>query len=356
MVRQPIARVGFALLLLAGTVVALVRGPIRARGDEEPGAAGAALAKAAATAKVGLADAVRAAEQELHGRAVRAALEIEDGGVQMSVLLRVGEKEGRWVERTVDANTGAVLETDAEEAPDGDEKGERDEKDEKDEKDEPGEKAQAAGEEREKANAPASPKRPAERAFTDRFDLDPADLGPTGRNPYCVLEPGYALVFQSPKDATHQQVVTVLDETRTIEGVTTRVVEELETRGGEELERSRNYLAISKRTNDVYYFGEETGGGWLAGQGGARPGLFVPATPLLGGRYRMEVAPKQAMDGGEIVAVDERFTCPAGTFEHCVRVTETTPLEPGAKEDKVYAPGVGLVYDDGLVLVRYGKR
>jgi Concanavalin A-like lectin/glucanases superfamily len=52
--------------------------------------------------------------------------------------------------------------------------------------------------------------------------------------------------------------ITVLNETKMVDGVETRVVEERETKGGKLKEVSRNYFAISKRTNDVFYFGEVT--------------------------------------------------------------------------------------------------
>jgi hypothetical protein len=35
-------------------------------------------------------------------------------------------------------------------------------------------------------------------------------------------------------------------------------------------------------------------------------------------------------------------------------VDETTPLEPGEKETKYYAPGVGLLKDGPMKLVRAG--
>jgi hypothetical protein len=330
--------------LLVATGLALVRGLAPARGGEQRDDARAALASAASSAKIGLAQAIRRAEKDLSGHAVSAEMEVEKGRTEASVLLWVSQGTGRWVVRTIDANSGAILEKEDEDADEHDEEHEKTEG-----REEAGDRAASHG----TSNAT---KPPGDRRFTDRFDLDPADLGPTGRNPYCILEPGYVLQFESPEDASRKLVVTVLDETKRIAGVVTRVVEELETKGGKEIERSRNYLAISKRTNDVYYFGEESGGGWQAGKDGARAGLFVPATPLLGGRYRMEIAPGTAMDGGEIVAIDERFTCPAGTFERCLRVEETSPLEPGARESKVYARGVGLVYDDGLRLVRHGRR
>ena len=48
-------------------------------------------------------------------------------------------------------------------------------------------------------------------------------------------------------------------------------------------------------------------------------------------------------------------TTPAGTFEKCVRVVETTPLEPG-QTVKIYCPGVGLVTDNVVSLVEFGSR
>ena len=68
------------------------------------------------------------------------------------------------------------------------------------------------------------------------------------------------------------------------------MVEERETKDGKLVEVSRNYFAISKRTNSVYYFGEDVdeykdgkvarhGGSWLAGTGGARFGLLMPGQP-----------------------------------------------------------------------------
>jgi hypothetical protein len=115
----------------------------------------------------------------------------------------------------------------------------------------------------------------------------------------------------------------------------------------------------------VYYFGEHTDiykngnvvsheGSWLAGDNGAHFGLMMPGTPLLGGRYYEEIAPGVAMDRGHIVSVNGAPTLPAGTFTNVLRIEETTPLERGAREFKLYAPGVGLLQDENLRLVQYG--
>ena len=62
----------------------------------------------------------------------------------------------------------------------------------------------------------------------------------------------------------------------------------------------------------------------------------------------------QTTSRAENVEMGLSVTTKAGTFDGCVRVRETTPLDPGAESEKVYCPGVGLVVDDELELVDYG--
>jgi hypothetical protein len=199
--------------------------------------------------------------------------------------------------------------------------------------------------------------------FTADFAADKGDLGPTGMNPYFPLEPGYQLVLEGGKE---QIVITVLNETRRVDGVECRVVEERETKDGKLVEVSRNFFAVSRRTNNVYYFGEDVDiykdgkvvgheGAWLSGKDGARFGLMMPGMPLLGARYQQEVAPKVAMDRAEIVSVRDTVKTPAGEFKNCVKTEDTTPLEKGNKEYKQYAPGIGQVTEGDLKLVRYGR-
>ena len=150
-----------------------------------------------------------------------------------------------------------------------------------------------------------------------------------------------------------------------VDGVTTRVVEERETEGGQLAEVSRNYFAIDKATGDIYYFGEDvdeykngkvTGheGAWLAGVNGARFGLISPGAPKVGDRYYQEMAPKVAMDRAGVVSVTDEVKVPAGVFKSCLRTREGSDLESGS-EEKVYAPGVGIIKDAGFVLVKIEK-
>jgi len=208
----------------------------------------------------------------------------------------------------------------------------------------------------------------AEREWVSTFAENPADLETTGRNAFFVLEPGYFLRLEG-REGPRQVVltITVLDETVTVDGVVTRVVEERETVGGKVVEISRNFMAISRKTKNVYYFGEDSEeiddgkvvaieGTWRAGRNGATYGLLFPAEPRVGARYYQEHSPGEAMDRAEIVAVEESVTVPAGTFTGCVRVEETNPLEPGSKEYKLFAPGIGVIVDGSLRLTSHGFR
>ena len=202
----------------------------------------------------------------------------------------------------------------------------------------------------------------AQDPWVSTFAVAPAELSSTGRNSYFILEPGYQLVLER---GSERLTVTVLAETRPIAGVETRVVEERETKGGNLVEVSRNYFAFHSRTGDVYYFGEEVDiyrdgrvvnheGAWVAGTGGARFGLMMPGRPVVGSKYYQELAPGLAMDRAEITGLDESVTTPAGTFTGCLKIRETTPLEPGEAEYKYFAPGIGLIQDGSLRLVRKG--
>ena len=207
--------------------------------------------------------------------------------------------------------------------------------------------------------------------FTTQFDLESCGFSTTGRNPYFILMPGYQLILEGDEDGeTVRAAITVLKDTEKIHlddlgNVKTRVVEEREWVDGELAEVSRNFFAICRQTNAVYYFGEDVDiyedgeivshdGAWRAGQDGARPGIMMPGTFLLGSRYFQEVAPDVAMDRAEHVAMGLAIGTPAGSFDDCVEVMETTPLDPEEEGFKVYSPGVGLVLDEELELVEYG--
>lgn len=189
--------------------------------------------------------------------------------------------------------------------------------------------------------------------WTNDFAAERGDLVPTGRNRFFALEPGWVLRLAG---GGAELRITVKDETRLIDGIVCRAVEEYETEGGQLVEVSNNYFAISRRTNSVYYFGEDAGGAWWSGENGARFGLMMPGLPLLGAKYYQEIAPGAAMDRAEMIAVDAVVRTPAGEFTGCLRTVETTPLEPDERSLKSYAPGIGLIEDGALQLVAFGRE
>ena len=203
-----------------------------------------------------------------------------------------------------------------------------------------------------------------EKDFQSVFPVNKKTLGTQGSNPYFPLAPGYQLLYQHGNDTG---TLTVLNETRLVDGVETRVVEDRELKNGQLVELTRDYYAIDSVTNDVYYFGEDvdvykTGkvvgheGAWLSGVKGAKFGLIMPGKPKPGQRFYQEQAPGVGMDRAEILSGNEKITTPAGTFEKCIHVVETSPLEMGMRDHKWYAAAVGMVKDAGMVLVKYGKK
>jgi hypothetical protein len=209
----------------------------------------------------------------------------------------------------------------------------------------------------------AKEKKKKQDTWTAEFFIEKGELASTGKNPFFILEPGYQLILEGDGE---RHVVTVLDETKMVDGVEARVVEEHESKNGKVAEVSRNYYAISKRSNSVFYMGEEVDvykdgkvagheGSWLSGVKGAKFGLMMAGTPLLRARYQQEVAPGVALDRAEIVSISETVKTTAGEFKNCLKIEESTPLEPGTKGYKYYAAGVGLVQDGKLLLVKYGK-
>ena len=214
-----------------------------------------------------------------------------------------------------------------------------------------------------------------EPEFTSDFRLEDCNFRARGENPYFILKPGYRLVLEGEEEGETIRVeITVLDKTQTINipdigEVRTRVVQEKETADGKLVEISRNFFAICDRTNDVYYFGEDVDiynedgtitheGSWRAGEpdedGLAEPGIIMPGTFLLGSRYYQELADGIALDRAEHTEMGLEVTVPAGTFNDCVHVIETTPLEPGSESEKTYCAGVGLVQDGVIELIEYG--
>ncbi len=200
------------------------------------------------------------------------------------------------------------------------------------------------------------------KSFTDDLMFDSCSFASTGRNRYFILEPGYQLVLENKKGG--RLVVTVLDQTKRVGNVETRIVEENESENGKTTEVSRNFFAFCRETSSVYYFGEEVDiykngqiekheGAWTA-EGPNKAGIAMPGLILVGSRYYQELAPGVAMDRAEIISLSETRQTPAGSFKNCLKTEESSPLELGTREFKYYAPGIGLIQDENLSLTKYG--
>ena len=200
------------------------------------------------------------------------------------------------------------------------------------------------------------------KKWTTSFGQKNCTFKSTGKNRFFILESGFRLVIESK---TEKVIITVLNQTKKIGGIETRIIEEREMEDGELKEISRNFFAICQEHHDVYYFGEEVdnykdgkiishSGQWRADEKDSSEGIIMPGTILLGARYYQEISPK-AMDRAEIIADDITLKTPAGIFKNCILTEETSGLDPNDKCYKTYAPGIGLIQDEDLLLTEYTK-
>ena len=189
---------------------------------------------------------------------------------------------------------------------------------------------------------------------------DPADFVRRIDNPYLPLVPGSEWVYEAtgeePGD-TETITVTVTDQTREVAGVTTTVVHDVvRDADGDVVEDTYDWYA-QDRDGNVWYFGEDTTaydakgrpdteGSWEAGVDGAQAGLVMPATPRVGDGYRQEFSEGEAEDQARVLQLDATRTAGGTTYDGVLVTEDTTPLEPGLVEQKYYAPGTGLVYEE----------
>lgn len=170
-------------------------------------------------------------------------------------------------------------------------------------------------------------------------------------NTYFILKIGFQIILEGEDEKV---IITVLNETENVGGIETRVVEEREFEDGQIDEISYNYIAICNETNDIIYFGEEGGGSWRADTLDNEPGILMPGRFIMSDRYYQEYAPEAALDRAENIGIGITFSTPLGILSNCALTEETTPLEPFVNEYKAYAPGIGIIADETLVITSYG--
>jgi len=174
-------------------------------------------------------------------------------------------------------------------------------------------------------------------------------------NPWFPLKPGTRYVYTGVKDGqSSRDVVTVTHRAKTIAGVPCAVVlDRLYLRGRLE-ERTTDWYSQDARGN-VWYFGEQTAeldrrgrvtsteGTWTTGVNGARPGIYMPAHPRVGQIGRQEYYKGHAEDHFKVLALFGTTAAP-GT-KNALLVQETTPLERGTVDHKLYVRGIGTVVE-----------
>jgi hypothetical protein len=184
-------------------------------------------------------------------------------------------------------------------------------------------------------------------------------------NPFLPWKPGTTFTYTNA-DNTVIDTETVLSKTTKIAGVDTTVVldEVKDANTGQVLEHTLDHYAQDTKGN-VWYFGEESKefengklvskDSWKAGIQGAEPGIIMEAHLQVGDSYDQENAPGVgnsphiAQDHAEVTSLDGSATVPAGHFTNLLVTLETSPLEPGAAENKYYSAGIGEVFGNDLV-------
>lgn len=183
--------------------------------------------------------------------------------------------------------------------------------------------------------------------------INPADFVNFIDNPLMTLEPGTTFVSESPDGHTIDNF-EVTRQTKVLDGVTCVVVRDVTTVDGVVAENTLDYFAQDNAGN-VWYFGEDakalenghvdTSGSWHAGVDGAEPGIIMEAHPQVNDQYDQEDAPGVAQDHAQVLSLTDAASVPYGSFDHLLKTAETSVIEPGALEFKLYAADVGVISD-----------
>jgi len=119
------------------------------------------------------------------------------------------------------------------------------------------------------------------KEWTDSFDQENCTFSSTGRNRFFILEPGYQLVLQSSEEKV---VITVLNETKIIGNIETRIVEEREEEDGELKTQKDGFLPLDIVTSRHIKQALKMTNGKIHGPSGAASLLGLNPSTL---RHRM---------------------------------------------------------------------
>jgi len=184
--------------------------------------------------------------------------------------------------------------------------------------------------------------------------LNPRDFVRVIDNPYYPLPVGRTLIYRGVRDGqTQTDRVHVTSRTKVIEGINATTVSDVARHNGKLLEKTTDWFAQDKQGN-VWYLGEDTAaylpngqidrsGSWQAGVHDGEPGIIMLAHPQVPDAYRQEFLRGQAEDTAWIVNKGGSVRVPFGVVHHILTSLEFTRLEPGVIDQKIYAPGIGIV-------------
>lgn len=145
---------------------------------------------------------------------------------------------------------------------------------------------------------------------------------------------------------------------KTVMGIPVVIQHDVVRADGVVVEDTYDWLAQDD-TGNLWYMGEsvknydemgnflDTEGSWEAGVDGALPGYWLPADPYVGQFYYQEYYEGKAEDYAEVVALDATVIIDMGTYEEVLVTKDVNPFEPNVYELKYYAPGIGLIKEEG---------
>jgi len=177
-------------------------------------------------------------------------------------------------------------------------------------------------------------------------------------NPYFQYQPGKKYIYEGQtEDGFEHTEDSLLGETKQIMGINCATVQDKVWLDGKLEEFTYDWYAQDNSGN-VWYFGEDVTsysadgsvkdheGAWEAGVDGAKPGYAMLADPQLGNEYRQEYYFNVAEDEAMVIEKGLTVTVPYGTFKNCIKIKETTVLEPDVIGYKYYSPGIGQVSEE----------
>ncbi len=190
--------------------------------------------------------------------------------------------------------------------------------------------------------------------------IDPANFTGKVTNPYFPLEPGTTFIYRGVRDGQPMRdVLTVTNQTKTIQGVPCVVLHDNLYLSGRLAERTTDWYTQDKQGN-VWYFGESTAeldrtgkvtsteGTWQAGVDGAKPGIYMPAQPKVGQSGTQELYKGHAEDHFQVLSLSENVSVPYASSKRALLTKEWTPLEPGVVDHKTYVRGIGTVKEEAV--------